>query len=286
MFTNLSTGAIRVRATLPEAIALASKHGFAGIDFSVQEAAQLVEAGGLQRVRSLFDKAGVKPGCWGLPVDWQGDEAKYQDDLKALPKLAALGRQLGCTRTATWMLSFSDSRPYAENFEWYVRRSRPIAEILRGEGCRWGIEFIGPKTLRDGKAFEFIYTQDGLMDLARAIGTGNVGLLLDIWHWYTAHGTLADLRKLTNADVVTVHLNDAPAGIPIDEQIDSVRCLPMESGVIDTAGFLKALIAIGYDGPVTTEPFSKKLADMTPDEACRVTADSMRKAWQAAGLSA
>ena len=37
-----------------------------------------------------------------------------------------------------------------------------------------------------------------------------------------------------------------------------------KTGVIDIAGFLQALQEIGYDGPVTPEPFKKELADL-PD---------------------
>ena len=48
------------------------------------------------------------------------------------------------------------------------------------------------------------------MDLAAAIGTGNVGLLLDAWHLYTGGGSIDDLDKITAKDVVVVHVNDAP----------------------------------------------------------------------------
>ncbi len=41
MFTNLNTGVIGVRATLPETIEYAKRYGFAGVDFSIEEAAQL-----------------------------------------------------------------------------------------------------------------------------------------------------------------------------------------------------------------------------------------------------
>lgn len=285
MFTNLSVGAIGIRgASLPEALELARTAGFQGIDFSIAEAERLADEKGVEYVRGLFEAAGVRPGCWGLPVDWRGDEAKYQEDLRRLPKLAALGVALGCNRTATWMPPASDERPFAENLDWHIGRYRPIAQVLRDQGCRIGIEFIGPKTLRAGKRHEFIHTMGGLLELAAAIGTGNVGLLLDAWHLYTSGGCVEDVRKLSNADVVTVHVNDAPAGVPVDQQIDNVRCLPLETGVIDVAGFLKALASIGYDGPVTPEPFSQRVNALPPQEAVQVTAEAMRKAWQAAGL--
>jgi sugar phosphate isomerase/epimerase len=59
----------------------------------------------------------------------------------------------------------------------------------------------------------------------------------------------ADVQALRNADVVAVDLNDAPADVPKDQQKDNARELPLATGVIDAAGFLKALAAIGYDGP-------------------------------------
>ena len=44
-----------------------------------------------------------------------------------------------------------------------------------------------------------------------------------------------------------VHANDAPEGRAVDEQIDSERCLPGETGLIDIVTFLTCLKRIGYD---------------------------------------
>jgi sugar phosphate isomerase/epimerase len=65
----------------------------------------------------------------------------------------------------------------------------------------------------------------------------------------------------------------------VEEQIDSVRELPMATGVIDLKAFLGALVEIGYDGPVRAEPFNKALREMPDDEALAATAAAMRKAF-------
>ncbi|MBI4553545.1 MAG: sugar phosphate isomerase/epimerase [Candidatus Latescibacteria bacterium] len=284
MFMNLSPGAIGVRASLSEALELAQAHGFAGVDFSIGEVTKMAAAASIDEVRDLFTRTGVRPGCWGLPVDWRGEERKWREDVAWLRRHAALAQEIGCVRTATWIPPVSDDRPFKENFEFHVQRFRPAAEVLRDYGCSLGLEFIGPKTSRAGHTYEFISTMDGMLELCETIGTGNVGLLLDAWHWYTAHGTLDDLRRLTKEQVVTVHVNDAPAGIPVDEQMDNVRCLPGETGVIDLVGFLTALDRIGYDGPITPEPFNKRVNEMAPADAVRTTADALTRVWQAAGL--
>ena len=94
------------------------------------------------------------------------------------------------------------------------------------------------------------------------------GFLLDSWHWYTAHETAEDVRRLRPQQVVDVHVNDAPAGVEIDEQLDNVRDLPGATGVIDIATFLSALQHIGYDGPVMVEPFSERVCAMEREEGC------------------
>jgi len=284
MYRNLNAGAIGIKdLDLPATLSLAAKTGFAGVDFSIEEVAALCDEHGLDHVRGLFDDAGVRPGQWDLPVAWQ-DDARYPQDLARLPKLAELAAQLGCFRTATWCPSTSETRPFDENFAWHVARFRPVAEILSAGGCRLGLEFLGPKTMRTGRRYEFIHTLEGMMKLAGAIGTGNVGLLLDAYHLATSGGSVADLDQVTAADIVVVHVNDAPAGIPMDEQLDQVRRLPMETGVIDLPAFLRKLADLGYDGPVTPEPFSQTLNELArrdPTAAAERAARSMDRMWAA-----
>ena len=287
MFKNLSPGAIGIRnCSLQDAISLAAKTGFAGIDVSITEIADLVASHDLEYVRNLFEAAGVRPGQWGTPVRWQAEKEVWQQDLAKLPSLASLARSLGCTRSATWCPPASDEREFAENLAWHIERFRPIAQILADNGCVFGIEFIGPKTSRMRRKYEFIYTLEGMMDMAHQIGTGNVGLLLDAWHLYTSGGSVDDLDKISADDVVTVHVNDAPGGVAVADQIDNDRRLPMETGVIDLPGFMKKLAAMGYDGPVTPEPFSKRInAIEDPVEAAKLAAHYMDLLWQAGGLS-
>jgi sugar phosphate isomerase/epimerase len=278
MYATIGPEALGIRGlSLSEAIAVAHDAGFAGLTFDSRAAARAVDEQGLAAVQEEFGQAGVKPALWNLPVAWRDDD-QWQADLRELPRLAATARELGATRTATYMPSGSDERPFRENFNWHVARLRPIAEVLRDEGCRFGIEFIGPRTYRAAFRHEFIHSLDGVMELNAAIGTGNVGLLLDSWHLYTSGGTIAEMERLTNDDVVVVHVNDAPAGIAPDEQIDTVRTLPMETGVIDLVGFMRALRKMGYDGPVMPEPFSQRLNDLAATDseaAAREAARSM-----------
>jgi len=286
MYKALSPGTIHVHpGSLTGAIAYARKAGFEGLEFNPVEVADLVETHGAAHVRGLFDAAGQRAAGCGLPVDWRGAEAKWQQGLNDLPRLAGAAAAIGGTRVSTWIWPFSDERPYDANWRFHVERLTPVAQILADNGCRFGLEFVGPKTMREGKRYPFLHTMAEMLALGAEVGP-NCGLLLDCWHWYTSGGTIEELRALRPEQVVYVHVNDAPAGIPVDQQVDTVRALPGETGVIDIAGFLQTLQALGYDGPVVPEPFKTELADLPSDEArLEVVGAAMNTIFQRAGLS-
>ena len=68
------------------------------------------------------------------------------------------------------------------------------------------------------------------LELLAAIDRPNVGLLLDSFHWYTAEGTLGELQGLTASEVVYVHVNDAPAGVALDDSSTTCACSPARAG--------------------------------------------------------
>ena len=280
MFKNLNAGAIGIRDySLEQTLALAKQTGFSGIDFSIQAATQLANDNGIEYVKQMFKESDILPGAWAPPVDWRG--AGWAEDVKKLPKYAEVAAELGALRASTWCPPSSTEREFDENFNWHVERFGAIAETLKPYNIRFGIEFIGPQTLRPTNQYDFIYTMEGMLDLARAIGTGNVGLLLDAWHLYTSGGELDDLDKITNHDIVNVHVNDAPEGLTLAEYNDHDRRLPMETGVLPLQGFMKKLMALGYDGPVTAEPFSKRVNSIEdPIEAAKLTASYMAQLWE------
>lgn len=264
MFRNLSPGAIGIQLPFAEALDLARRTGWEGMDLPSTEALQLADQRGIEAVRALYAQSGLRAGGWGLPLNWR--EPYEKSALQLLERQAQLAQQLECRRCYTWLLPFSDQRPFRENFAFHVQQMKPIAEVLAAHGCSLGLEFIGPRTMRAEHRYGFIYTIEGMLSLAAAIGS-NVGLLVDAWHWHTGLGTLSDLRSMRLEDVVYVHINDAPAETAIDQLIDNKRALPGVSGVIDLKGFLSVLGELGYSGPVTPEPFDSSLSSLSPDEA-------------------
>ncbi len=285
MYPNLSPRALGIDIPFSEVAQLAQRYGFGGIDVSITELQRIAAQRGAEAIGEEMARAGLQFGVWGLPSDYRGEENVWRQALETLPALAELARSLGADRVSTFITPGDDERPFDENYEFHLSRLRPVAEILAAHGIRFGLEWVGPKTLRDSKTYPFIHTMEAALQLGADLGAGHVGLLVDLFHLYTSHTDVSAVRALTNEQVVNVHVNDAIAGRGVDEQLDDERTLPGESGITDIAGFLQALDAIGYDGPVTVEPFSQRIRALSAADAARAAADSLERSWQLASLA-
>ncbi len=275
---DLRCGAVGISADQNAAIALAQEFGFESVGVEAAFLASLSESQRHELPTMLQEKRLVW-GAAGLPVEFRKDEDTFRRDVLQLPRLAQALQQAGVTRVGTWISPMHDELTYGANFRQHARRLGECVRILADHGQRFGMEYVGPKTLWASKRHSFIHTMAETKDLIAEIGMSNVGFVLDSWHWYTAHETVEDLLTLKNSDVVACDLNDAPQGIDVDQQIDSQRELPSATGVIDLAAFLGALVRMGYDGPVRAEPFNAPLNALNDRDAATATAAAMQKAF-------
>jgi sugar phosphate isomerase/epimerase len=153
-----------------------------------------------------------------------------------------------------------------------------IARILSDHDLRFGLEYVGTQRVLVGRKYPFVHTLAETRELIAEIGYNHVGLVLDSWHWWQAGDTVAELRALKNSEIVSVDLNDAPKDIAKGQQKDGERELPVATGVIDTAAFLGAHVAVGYDGPMRAEPFNKIVNALDNEPACAVSVAAIRQA--------
>ena len=275
---SLDPGAIGVKADQQQLLDYAIEYGFEAI---TPYSDYLADPSDNQR-SELLDKMKQKNVVWGvagLPVQFREDEDRFRTDLKELPRLANGLHRANVTRVSTWIMPNHAELNYLKNFEQHSTRLREVAKVLADHDLRFGLEYVGPTTLRHAKKYAFVHTLDETMALIEGIGQKNVGVVLDSFHWFTAEESVKDILTLTNDDVVAGDLNDAYAGRSAIEQIDGQRELPMATGLINVKDFLDALVQIGFDGPVRAEPFNQALRDMPDDKAVAATADAMKKAF-------
>lgn len=267
-------GALGVSVDFETALGLAADLGYDGIDPDLG----YVREHGPAKVRAEVESRGLRWGVAGAPAGLTAPPTDFARALADLPAYVDAMVEAGIERCNTWLRPVHDELTYRRNFTMHAERIAIVAGVLAEAGIRLGLEYVGPKTSWIRGRFPFVHSLAETRELIAASGATNVGIFLDTYHWYCAGENADDLRALSASDVVGADVNDAPVGIPVEEQQDLSRELPCATGVIDVAGFVGALHEIGYDGPVKVEPFNKTVAAMKPADAAKAGLESLRKA--------
>ena len=261
--------------SIEDDISLAVKNGYEGIILNISADSNRDP----HELKELLEKNNLKNGGFGFPFNFRLTNEVFEEGMKTLPALCDFAAKTGTDRCCTWIMPAHDELDFKENFELHKTRLSKAAKVLEDYGIRFGLEFVGSPDIRKTKKYKFIYNLESMIELLDAIGTSNMGFLLDVFHWDTAGQTFSDFAKIRPEQVVMAHINDAPEGIPMDEQKDGKRELPGATGVLRIGEFFKGLQSLKYDGPVYVEPFYEPLKTMTVDEAVKTTKIAMDKVW-------
>jgi sugar phosphate isomerase/epimerase len=110
-------------------------------------------------------------------------------------------------------------------------------------GVRLALEFRGKAT--------FCASLDTALALVAACREPNVGVNLDVFHYYAGPSKFEDLGHLTKDNLAFVQVSDV-AGVPRELATDADRVMPGE-GDFRLGPIVQHLRAIGYDGWVSLE---------------------------------
>ncbi|TQJ29899.1 sugar phosphate isomerase/epimerase [Microbacterium sp. SLBN-146] len=266
MYTVLSTRRLLFDASPERLVSLGETYGFDAVDAFVPF---FRDPGTRERFVRLVSDAGLRFGLAGLPVPLgtKTSDDEFEDLIGIVEDLAPALADAGATTVSAWLAPANDELPFEETLDLHRRRLDALAPLLRANGLRLALEYVGPATWRAPYRYPFISDLDGMRSLIASLDDpGSFGLLLDTFHWYTAGETLDQIAALDPTEILAVDLNDAPQGVDRDAQLDMERAQPGATGVIDADGFVEVLTRIGYTGPVQSEPFSTHLRTQPEEE--------------------
>jgi len=286
MFVSLN-GALTAGKNVgwPELARLAARVGYAGVDWSMGPA----QREGLEATRALFAELGIKPTVTNLPMDrplpFGGEDAAFRDALVKLADDAAFSAAVGCQRMMV-VLPPAGPQPRDEYRKIVRDRTTALSDVLQKSNTRLGLEFLGVLQFRTRRtaapSYPFIWTLPETAALAKDCGA-NIGVVLDVWHWYHSGGTTADITATDPSRIVHVHVSDAKPMAP-ETVRDDMRVMPGE-GSIDLVGFFQALKQIGYTGGVSPEPLGRIPAEMPAEDAARLGLETTLAVMRKAGVA-
>ena len=266
MYVSMNGSLTNGKPAWPDFARLAARVGFGGVDVNLGAAMKE----GLDATRALFREIKIRASNTNLPVPIGGAEEAYQASFKKLDEAARFAAAIDCRRMMV-VLPPASQTPKPEYRKLIKDRLTAIGEVLRTSNVQLALEFLGPLHFRTRQPHEFIWRMDETLAFAKECGP-NVGLLLDVWHWYHAGATKADIVAAGKERIVHVHLSDCPK-MPPEDVRDDHRVLPGE-GVIDLAGFFETLRQIGYREGVSPEPIGRIPKDMPPEEGAKLGLDT------------
>jgi len=126
---------------------------------------------------------------------------------------------------------------------------RAVASLA--QAGQWAAGFDVRLALEFRSAARFCASLNTAVALVAGCGEPNVGVNLDVFHYYTGPSKFEDLELLTPANLAFVQLSDL-AGVPRELAADADRVLPGD-GDFRLQPILGRLRAIGYDGWVSLE---------------------------------
>ena len=123
-----------------------------------------------------------------------------------------------------------------------------LGEMAKSFGVK-----VGYEALAWGK---YVSDHRDAWEIVRRAGHDNVGLILDSYHTLIRDIDCDNIRSIPGDKIFFVQLADAPA-IPMDYLYLSrhFRNMPGE-GDLDIDGFMDAVFATGYEGPISLEIFN------------------------------
>jgi sugar phosphate isomerase/epimerase len=125
---------------------------------------------------------------------------------------------------------------------------RAVASLT--QAAQWAGGF-GVKLALEFRRQAVIASLDTALSLVAACGEPNVGVCLDLFHYYTGPSKFEDLSLLTRDDLAYVQACDL-AGVPREAADDADRVMPGD-GDFRLEPIFRHLRSIGYDGWVSLE---------------------------------
>lgn len=141
------------------------------------------------------------------------------------------------------------------------------AQWASGFGIRLALEFRGTDA--------FCSCLDTALTLVEQCREPNVGVCLDVFHYYKGPSKPEDLDRLSTSNLFHVQVCDV-AGVPRELMSDADRVMPGD-GEFDLKPIVRKLQTIGYRGPISLELMNPQLWRANPKQVVELGLMSLER---------
>jgi 4-hydroxyphenylpyruvate dioxygenase len=239
-----SIATVSLSGTLPEKLDTAAAIGFDGVE--IFENDLLTFDGSPQDVRRIADGLGLAIYCFQPFRDFEAMPAPARSrNLDRAERKFDVAQALG----TDLVLVCSNVQPAAIDDD--ARAAADLAEMAE-RAARRGLR-VGYEALAWGR---HVSRWSHAWRIVQAAGHKALGLVLDSFHTLAVGDNIAGVREVPGEKIFLVQVADAPK-LSLDALSWSrhFRNFPGQGG-LDVAGFVRAVVAAGYQGPLSLEVFN------------------------------
>ncbi len=250
MLTSIAT--VSIAGNLPQKLEAIAKAGFGGVEIFEQDF--LAHDASPEEVGRMVRDLGLTITLFQPFRDFEGlpepdrsrafDRAERKFDL-----MGAMGADL--------LLVCSSVHPHAMGG---IDRAAEDFRVLGERAAARGVR-VGYEALAWGK---HVFDHRDAWEIVRRADHPSVGLILDSFHTFARRIDPDSIRRIPGDRIFIVQLADAPL-IEMDLLYWSrhFRNMPGE-GDLDITGFMRAVVATGYRGPISLEIFNDQFRGGSP----------------------
>ena len=255
-------GATTMRADLVTDLNAAKAAGFDYVEIWASKLRAFLKERSTSELRELFAESGLSPlSINSIEHITFRDAAAYESIKQECEELSRIAAAIGCPCIVVVpgrLPSGGASREsvIAES----IKVLNELCDIAANHNVTLAFEFLGQPDCS-------VPTLDLCSEIVRKIDRGNLGLVIDSFHFYAGGSTVEMIDTLDPKLIQIFHINDAEDR-PREQLEDRHRLLP-GLGILPLKQMISAFRKIGYDKVASVEIFRPEYWDRDPFELAR-----------------
>ena len=255
-------GATTMRADLATDLRAAKTAGFDYVEIWAAKLRTFLKERSTAELRHLFSHLGLLPlSINSIEHVTFRDAAAYESIKQECEELSRIAAAIGCPcivvvpgRLPTG--GASRESVIAES----IRVLNELCDIAANHHVTLAFEFLGQPDCS-------VPTLELCAEIVRKIDRGNLGLVIDSFHFYAGGSTIEMIDALDPKLIQIFHINDAE-DLPREQLEDRHRLLP-GLGILPLREIVSAFRRIGYDKVASVEIFRPEYWERDPFELAR-----------------
>ena len=242
-------GQVTLHANVLSDVRIAKEAGYKALEVHTDKLMRYLDAGRTaEELRDALKSNGIRAAAidiiGGIEATGSVSRRRLLDDTE---KLSVVAETIGAPTIQVNPFSALDGMGIDENIWLTAQNLREIADIGKAHGVRFQIE---------GAAWTPIHTLKDILRLIDETDRGNVGLVIDFWHFWASRGAEPeDIAALDSSLIYGVHVCDGYRPEPGEPWVDEteLRGVLPGDGDLPVAEWMDAVKSTGFDGFISGE---------------------------------